>query len=57
VYIRPGLSETEPKPKKKSGKQIERIGGDSDGASTNGEPWWIAMIQEIRAEDERNVFM
>ena len=39
------------------GKCSVYIRPDSANGQTSDIPWWIAKIEEIRAQDERNVFM
>jgi len=52
VYILPVSSSRKKRSKKTKGDVRE-----GDDASAGGEPWWIGKIQEIRAVDERNVYM
>ncbi len=59
VYIRPNPAEVETtNPRRKSRKShLAGAESDEDRAPEEGDIWWIGRIQEIRAQDERNVYM
>jgi len=55
VYIYP---DQEDKKKKQQAKKKSRAASPTDEANDpDSDPWWIGYITEVKARDERNVFM